>query len=51
MFPAGTRENVRFEGSVIFIELLWELERIGDHLANIAVRTPEIQKHYISLKK
>lgn len=39
------------EGSVIFIELLWELERIGDHLANIAVRTPEIQKHYISLKK
>ena len=39
------------EGSVIFIELLWELERIGYHLANIAVRTPEIQKHYISLKK
>lgn len=39
------------EGSVIFVELLWELERIGDHLANIAIRTPEIQKHYISLKK
>ena len=39
------------ESSVIFIELLWELEHIGDHLANIAVRTPEIQKHYVSLNK
>ena len=37
------------DASVIFIELLWELERIGDHLANIAVRAPEIQKHYVAL--
>ncbi len=37
------------ESSVIFIEMLWELEHIGDHLANIAVRTPEIQQHYVSL--
>lgn len=37
------------EASVIFIEMLWELERIGDHLANIAVRAPEIQKHYFAL--
>ncbi len=35
--------------SVIFIELLGELEKIGDHLSNIAERTPEIQKHYINL--
>ncbi len=38
------------EASVIFIEMLWELERIGDHLANIAVRAPEIQKHYFAMK-
>ena len=38
------------EPSVIFIEMLWELERIGDHLANIAVRAPEIQKHYFAMK-
>ncbi len=38
------------EASVIFIEMLWELERIGDHLANIAVRAPEIQKHYFALR-
>lgn len=37
------------DASVIFIEMLWELERIGDHLANIAVRAPEIQKHYVAL--
>ncbi|MBO7146447.1 MAG: Na/Pi symporter [Lentisphaeria bacterium] len=37
------------DASVIFIEMLWELERIGDHLANIAMRAPEIQKHYIAL--
>ena len=35
--------------SVIFIEMLAELERIGDHLANIAMRAPEIQKHYTAL--
>ncbi|MBO5723849.1 MAG: Na/Pi cotransporter family protein, partial [Lentisphaeria bacterium] len=37
------------DASVIFIEMLWELERIGDHLANIAARAPEIQKHYVEL--
>jgi pyrimidine operon attenuation protein/uracil phosphoribosyltransferase len=26
-----------------------ELEKLGDHLSNIAERTPEIQKHYINL--
>lgn len=36
------------EASVIFVEMLWELEMIGDHLANIAVRTPSIQKHCIA---
>ncbi len=36
--------------SVIYIELLAELEKLGDHLSNIAERTPEIQKHYINLK-
>ena len=35
--------------SVIFIELLAELEKLGDHLSNIAERAPEIQKHYIKL--
>ena len=35
--------------SVIFIEMLGELEKLGDHLSNIAERTPEIQKHYIKL--
>ena len=39
------------DASVIFIEMLWELERIGDHLANIAARSPEIQKHYVALEK
>ena len=35
--------------SVIYIELLAELEKLGDHLSNIAERAPEIQKHYINL--
>ncbi|MDD5727544.1 MAG: Na/Pi symporter [Victivallales bacterium] len=35
---------------VIFIEMLAELEKIGDHLSNIAERTPQIQKHYFELK-
>ncbi|MBO7090014.1 MAG: Na/Pi cotransporter family protein, partial [Lentisphaeria bacterium] len=37
------------DASVIFIEMLWELERIGDHLVNIAQRAPEMQKHYINI--
>ncbi|MFA7231320.1 MAG: Na/Pi symporter, partial [Victivallaceae bacterium] len=35
--------------SVIFIEMLGELEKLGDHLSNIAERAPEIQKHYFHL--
>ncbi len=34
---------------IIFIEMLAELEKIGDHLSNIAERTPEIQEHYFEL--
>ncbi len=34
---------------IIFLEMLAELERIGDNLANIAERAPEIQKHYFEL--
>jgi Na+/phosphate symporter len=34
---------------VIFIEMLGELEKIGDHLSNIAERTPKIQEHYFKL--
>ena len=37
------------DANVVFIEMLWELEQIGDQLANIAQRAPEIQKHYIAL--
>ncbi|MBR2963428.1 MAG: Na/Pi symporter [Lentisphaeria bacterium] len=37
------------DASVIFIEMLWELERIGDHLVNIAQRAPEMQKFYINI--
>lgn len=34
---------------VIFIEMLAEMEKIGDHLCNIAERAPDIQKQYVSL--
>jgi Na/Pi-cotransporter len=34
---------------IIFIEMLAELEKIGDHLSNIAERTPEIQEHYFEI--
>ncbi len=34
---------------IIFIEMLSELEKIGDHLSNIAERTPEIQEHYFEI--
>ena len=36
------------DANVVFIEMLWELEQIGDQLANIAQRAPEIQKHHIA---
>ena len=34
---------------VVFIEMISELERIGDHLANIAERLPEMEQHYLEL--
>lgn len=34
---------------IIFIEMMAELEKVGDHLSNIAERAPEIQKHYIDI--
>jgi len=34
---------------VIFIEMLAEMEKIGDHLCNIAERAPQIQSQYVSL--
>ncbi len=34
---------------IIFIEMLGELEKIGDHLTNIAERAPEIQSHHLKL--
>ena len=37
------------ESNVIFVEMLWELEKLGDHLANIAMRTPKIQEHYVEM--
>ena len=38
------------ETNVIFVEMLWELEKLGDHLANIAMRTPRIQEHYVEME-
>jgi len=37
------------EAGIIFIEMLSELEKIGDHLSNIAERAPEIQAHHVKL--
>ncbi len=34
---------------IIFIEMLAELEKIGDHFKNIAERAPEIQHHHLKL--
>ena len=34
---------------VIYIEMLGELEKIGDRLANIAERTPRIRRHRAEL--
>jgi phosphate:Na+ symporter len=35
---------------IIFMEILSELEKIGDHFANIADRAKKIQKHHLELK-
>ena len=34
---------------VVYIELLGEIVKIADRLANIAERSPEIRKHYVNL--
>ena len=36
--------------SVIYMEMIAELERIGDHLSNIAERAPDIRSHYFDLR-
>ena len=41
--------NCTADMGIIFIEMLGELSKIGERLANISERTPEIQKHYIDL--
>ena len=41
--------NCTAEIGVIFIEMLGEMNKIGDRLGNISERTPEIQKHYVDL--
>ncbi len=35
----------KVRAGVVYIEILAELEKIGDHLENIAERTPELLKH------
>ena len=35
---------------IIFLEMVGELEKIGDHFTNIADRTPEIQQHHLALR-
>ena len=37
------------EAGIIFIEMLGELEKIGDHLSNIAERAPDVQSHHVKL--
>ena len=34
---------------IIFIEILSELEKIGDHLSNIAERASKMRKHHVNL--
>jgi phosphate:Na+ symporter len=36
--------------SFIYMEMISELERIADHLSNIAERAPEIRAHYFELR-
>jgi len=45
------KEQCDVTAGIIFIEMLAELERIGDRLANIAERTPVLQKHFVKLDK
>jgi Na+/phosphate symporter len=35
---------------IIFLEMIGELEKVGDYFTNIADRTPEIQAHHLALR-
>ena len=39
----------KVDSGIIFLEMVGELEKIGDHFENIAERTPTIQKHHLEL--
>jgi Na+/phosphate symporter len=39
----------KVDAGIIFLEMVSELEKIGDHFANIAERTSKIQKHHLEL--
>jgi len=41
--------SCKVDAGIIFIEMVSELEKIGDHFANISERTPKIQKHHVEL--
>jgi Na/Pi-cotransporter len=41
----------KVDAGIIFIEMVAELEKIGDHFANIAERTSKIQKHHVELNQ
>ncbi|MDD3885867.1 MAG: Na/Pi symporter [Victivallaceae bacterium] len=41
--------NCTMTNGIIFIEMLGELEKVGDHLCNIVERTHKIQKHCAEL--
>jgi Na/Pi-cotransporter len=43
--------SCKVDAGIIFIEMVSELEKIGDHFANISERTPKIQKHHVELNK
>ena len=42
-------KSCKVDAGIIFIEMVAELEKIGDHFANIAERTSKIQKHHVEL--
>ncbi len=42
-----SKGTCHMSNSVTYVEMLNELEKLGDHLSNIAERAPQIQKHYI----
>ena len=39
----------KVDAGIIFLETVSDLEKIGDHLGNIAERTSKIQKHHLEL--